>query len=235
MTQKYCVKCGNPVQPKDLFCVKCGFPLGSKNTAPQNSNERRTIKDATPSIDRTTNYRLKNDRVKKAKHIESQYMRLKIVHKEVSNIATGTMGKTWNERKIKFVWNITRPETGMDTFSANCPDCGEGLKINVTSTPEFKSQVKKARTNGIALITGSLIFGLCIYIFNKVDNQGLLILCIFGFMFCFCFGLIELGNYAGNPWGLVATGSLLSGGLLNENAAGPHNQHYIETIESLRT
>jgi hypothetical protein len=31
MTQKYCGKCGNPVQPKDLFCVKCGSPLGSKN------------------------------------------------------------------------------------------------------------------------------------------------------------------------------------------------------------
>lgn len=31
MAQRYCEKCGNAVQPKDLYCVKCGSRLGSKN------------------------------------------------------------------------------------------------------------------------------------------------------------------------------------------------------------
>ncbi|MCC6972221.1 MAG: zinc ribbon domain-containing protein [Phycisphaerales bacterium] len=31
MTQRYCKKCGNAIQPKDLYCVKCGSPLDSKN------------------------------------------------------------------------------------------------------------------------------------------------------------------------------------------------------------
>lgn len=32
MAQNYCEKCGNAVQPKDLYCVKCGSRLGSKIT-----------------------------------------------------------------------------------------------------------------------------------------------------------------------------------------------------------
>jgi hypothetical protein len=183
----------------------------------------------------TTNAESKNYKVKKEKYIESKYMSLKIVHKEVSDIATGTMGKTWKERKVKFVWNITRPETGMETFSATCPDCGEGLKINVISTSEFKSQIKKARTNAIALMTVSLTFGLGIYIFNRVDNQVLLIICLVGCAFCFLFGLIETGTNGGIPWGVVGTGSLISGEDLDQKTSGPHNCHYIETIESLRT
>jgi len=31
MAQSYCGKCGNAVQPKDLYCVKCGSPLSSEN------------------------------------------------------------------------------------------------------------------------------------------------------------------------------------------------------------
>jgi len=33
MAQNYCEKCGNAVQPKDLYCVKCGSRLGSKISA----------------------------------------------------------------------------------------------------------------------------------------------------------------------------------------------------------
>ena len=33
MAQDYCEKCGNAVQPKDLYCVKCGSRLGSKISA----------------------------------------------------------------------------------------------------------------------------------------------------------------------------------------------------------
>jgi len=172
--------------------------------------------------------------VKKAKPIESKYIHLKIVHKEVSNIATGTMGKTWNERTVKFVWNIIRPETGMETFSTSCTNCGEKLKIDVTSIHKFTSEAKRYRSIGIAGLIGCLVFGICIYFFYKADNIGLLMTCIFGFLICLMAASLGLA-VAGDSWGVVAKGSLNSGGLLNENAAGPYNQHYIETIESLQT
>jgi len=35
MTQNYCGKCGNRVQPKDLYCCRCGARLGSKNIEPK--------------------------------------------------------------------------------------------------------------------------------------------------------------------------------------------------------
>jgi uncharacterized Zn finger protein (UPF0148 family) len=243
-----CPKCNIRVLPKqDGTCPNCQTILSptesvikqkSSITAPgvrPNSDKSSIVKNPPHSIGMTTNDESKNHRVKKTKYIESKYMRLKIVHKDVSNIADGTMGRTWRERKVKFVWNITRPETSMETFSTTCPDCGEGLKINVTSTAEFKSQIKKARTNTIALMTVSLIFGLGIYIFNRVDNLVLLILCLVGCVFCFLFGLIESGTNGGIPWGVVGTGSLISGEDLDQKTAGPHNCHYIETIESLRT
>jgi len=51
MAQKYCGKCGNPVQPKDLFCVKCGSPLGSKNVvADHNESATPVQKQSSKSI-----------------------------------------------------------------------------------------------------------------------------------------------------------------------------------------
>jgi hypothetical protein len=169
--------------------------------------------------------------VKKTNFIESKYMRLKIVHKGISTIAGNTMGnKTWNERKVKFVWNFTRPDTGKETFSMTCPDCGERLKIEVTSFDEFTSRIPKSRAIGIAAAICCLVFGIGAYISYKADNIGFLFTCILGFMICLLPTIIGLGD-GSDTTGLVACGSL-NEGLINEEAAGPYNQHYIETIES---
>jgi len=42
MTPNYCGKCGNAVQPKDIYCFKCGSRLGSKNV------EAKQPESATP-------------------------------------------------------------------------------------------------------------------------------------------------------------------------------------------
>jgi hypothetical protein len=182
----------------------------------------------------TTNSGARKQELKKDRYIEVQQLRLKLVHKEVSNIASGTMGTTWKERTVQYFWNITRPQAGMLTLSTTCPACGVALKIDVTSTVQFKAEIKKARKNGTVMMIVSLFLGLGAYLFNRLDLLTPTLLCLSGGVLCFLFGLIEMGTNGGRPWGLVATGSLLSGGLINENAAGPHSCHYIDSIESLQ-
>ena len=44
MTEMYCEKCGNAVQPKDRFCRKCGSPLGSKNVVVEHAKPETPVK-----------------------------------------------------------------------------------------------------------------------------------------------------------------------------------------------
>ncbi len=157
-----------------------------------------------------------------------KYLHFTILCKKVSNYHNTFGGFAWNEQRGSFSWDVTRPETGEQTFQRNCPHCGAELAIGVESSGIISSQTKRSRKVGKALLILSVAFAIALigsFFFN--EDIRLLGIIISGI------ALFSSLSFAGamfvSPPGFAAKGELKPFG---HDPAGSCSGHYIQTLES---
>lgn len=162
-----------------------------------------------------------------------------IAHEEVSDIRDMTLKKTWKTNTKYFFYNIIRPQSGMQSFSIDCPVCGKELVIaDVWSVETIKSQNVKFRKRLKSSAILIPVFVLCdIFLFkNKMVPQSsrlFAVLLVFFSLAALISLVVLLASFAGLADSKSPNCSFgtAKGELQNERLGGPNNQHYIKKVE----